>query len=287
MVSRVDVAIHTEALLGEGPRWDGASKRLLWVDIEGRALHVFDPASGQDRAIPVWSRIGTAAWTTTPGVVLVALADRLALLDLAGESVTTLVEIPHPGHMRLNDGACDSAGRFWVGSMALAETPGLAALYRYADGRLERLLDGVSLSNGIGWSPDGTRMYYIDSLTYQVDVFDYDGELSERRRFAAVDRGAGTPDGLAVDDEGGVWVALHGGGAVRRYANDGVLDRVIDLPAANVTSCCFGGDDGHLLFITTAAPDGRVFVTDAGVGGPPAQPFRSTAPSDAEATSAR
>ena len=107
MVSRVDVAIRSDALLGEGPRWDSATRRLLWVDIEGRAVHVSDPASGADRAILVPSRVGAAAWTTNEGSVLVALADRLALLDLADESLTTLVEIPHAGHMRLNDGACE------------------------------------------------------------------------------------------------------------------------------------------------------------------------------------
>ena len=130
-------------------------------------------------------------------------------------------------------------------------------------------------------------MYFIDSLTYRVDVFDYDGEPANRRTFAVVDPADGIPDGLAVDDEGGVWVALHGGGAVRRYDPDGAHVETIDVPATNVTACCFGGDDGRSLFITTAAPAGSVFVTDAGVGGPPAQPFRSTAPSDAEPTSAR
>jgi sugar lactone lactonase YvrE len=277
MVSRVDIAIRSEALLGEGPRWDAGTGRLLWVDIEGRAVHIFDPASGEDRAIPVWSRVGAASWTTSPDVVLVALAERLALLDLNDESLRTLAEIPHAGHMRMNDGACDAAGRFWVGSMALAVTPGAAALYRFADGELERVLDDVTLSNGLGWSPDRTRMYYIDSMTFRVDVFDFDvgsGAVSGRRPFVSLDRDDGTPDGLAVDDAGGVWVALYGGHAVRRYDADGTLDRVVDVPAENVTACCFGGDHGRSLYITTAAPAGNVFVTDPGVAGPPAQPFQ-------------
>ncbi|NUR78075.1 MAG: SMP-30/gluconolactonase/LRE family protein [Thermoleophilia bacterium] len=294
MVSRVEVAIRSDALLGECPRWEPVSRRLLWVDIEGRALHVSDPARGEDQAIPLWSRIGAASWTTADDTILVALADRLALLQLADNSLRTLTEIPHAGHMRLNDGACDAAGRFWVGSMALAETAGVAALYRYADGVLERVLERVTLSNGLGWSPDGTRMYYVDSLEYRIDVFDFDlesGTISDRRQFAAIDRSDGIPDGLALDDEGGVWLALWGGRAVRRYDAEGRLDYVVDVPAQNVTACGFGGDDRRSLFITTAAPDGSVFVADAGVAGPPPRPFqltgRSTAPSEAEPTSAR
>ena len=294
MVSRVEVAIRSEALLGECPRWDPLARRLLWVDIEGRALHIADPVRGEDRSIPLWSRVGAASWTTSATTVLVALADRLALLELEDGSIRTLVEVPHAGHMRMNDGACDAAGRFWVGSMALAETAGVAALYRYADGALARVLDGVTLSNGLGWSPDGSRMYYVDSLAFRIDVFDFDvvaGTIANRRPFVTVDRADGTPDGLAVDDEGGVWLALWGGRAVRRYSDDGSLDRVVDVPALNVTACGFGGDDRRSLFITTAAPDGSVFVTDAGVAGPAPHAFQidgsSTAPSDAEPTSAR
>jgi len=290
MLSRdVQVAIRSDALLGEGPRWDAATGRLLWVDIERGLLHVSDPASGADSSIPLGARVGSAAPTST-GSVLVALADRLALVDLTDESVRTLAPFPHGVGMRTNDGACDSAGRFWIGTNALDFAPGAGALYRYSDGALEQMLDEVTLSNGLGWSPDGRCMYYIDSLTFQVDIFDFDaaaGLITERRLFVSIDPADGTPDGLAVDDEGGVWVALYGGGAVRRYGPDGELDRVVVVPAENVTACCFGSDDGRSLFITTAAPAGSVFVTDAGVSGPPAQSFRSTAPSDADPTSSR
>jgi sugar lactone lactonase YvrE len=295
MLSRVEVAIGSEAKLGECPRWDAAARRLLWVDIEGRELHVFDPDSGVDRSVRVWSRIGSASWTTSEGTVLVALAERLALLSLADESLSTLAEIPHAGHMRLNDGACDPAGRFWVGSMALAETPGAAALYRFADRSLESMVDGVTLSNGLGWSPDGTRMYYVDSPTYRIDVFDYDvaaGTAANRRPFVELERAEGIPDGVAVDDEGGVWLALWGGSCVRRYSSAGGLEEVVDVPAAHVTACCFGGDDGRSLFITSAEPDGRLFVVEnAGVSGRPSSRFQldalRTAPSEADPTSAR
>ena len=284
----MEVAIRSEVLLGEGPRWDAAAGRLLWVDIEACALHLSDPADGSDRAIPLGNRVGAAA-PTEAGGVLVALADRLAVVDLDDESVRTLVEIPHGEGLRLNEGACDPAGRFWVGSLALDYTPGAGALYRCSrDGGLERVLDGVTISNGLAWSPDGGTMYYVDSMTYRVDAFDFDhatGAVSDRRPFVRIERGAGIPDGLAVDDEGCVWVALWGGGALRRYSPEGVLDRVLAVPADKVTACCFGGDDGRSLYVTTAAVDltpeqrrrqplaGSVFVTDAAVSGPPAQPF--------------
>ena len=261
MLSRVEVAIGSEAKLGECPRWDAAARRLLWVDIEGRELHVFDPDSGVDRSVRVWSRIGSASWTTSEGTVLVALAERLALLSLADESLSTL-----------------------------AETPGAAALYRFADRSLESMVDGVTLSNGLGWSPDGTRMYYVDSPTYRIDVFDYDvaaGTAANRRPFVELQRADGIPDGVAVDDEGGVWLALWGGSCVRRYSSAGGLEEVVDVPAAHVTACCFGGDDGRSLFITSAEPDGRLFVVEnAGVSGRPSSRFQldalRTAPSEAD-----
>jgi sugar lactone lactonase YvrE len=280
----VEVAIDARAELGEGPRWDDATERLLWVDIEGRSLHVFDPETGDDRAITLDNRVGVGQ-PMSDGRVLVALADRLAALDLEDESVETLVPMPHGPRLRLNDGNCDPQGSFWVGSLELEFAPGTASLYRY-DGELREVLTGVTISNGIGWSPDGTLMYYVDTRTHGVDAFDFDGLPTGRRRFATIER-AGWPDGLAVDDEGGVWVALWGGSAVRRYAPDGTLDEVIEVPALNVTACCFGGRGRNRLFITTAAPDGRMYVTDVAVTGPPAQPFQSTAPSEAEPTSRR
>lgn len=288
MLLRVDVAIRTRALLGEGPRWDAATGTLLWVDIEAGALHVFDPLDGVDRAIPLGARVGVAA-PVLGGGVLVALADRLAILAPGDEALRTLVEIPHGGGLRLNDGACDPAGRFWVGSTALDFAPGRGALYRYSgEGGLDRVLEEVTISNGIGWSPDGGTMYYVDSMTYRVDRFDFDpgtGEISGRRPFAVIERGAGIPDGLAVDDEGCVWVALWGRAALRRYGPDGELDRTLAVPADNVTACCFGGVDGRTLYVTSASVDlsdeqlrerplaGAVFAADAGVSGPPAQPF--------------
>ena len=281
----VEVAIAAGARLGEGPRWDASRGRLLWVDIEGRALHVSDPETGADRAIQLDNRVGAAA-PMSDGRVLAALADRLAALDLDDESLETLAAFPHGPRLRTNDGACDPLGRFWIGTTELEFAPGQGSLYRY-DGELVPVLTEVTLSNGLGWSPDGTLMYFVDSRTSRVDVFDFDEAPVDRRPFVAIDPDDGTPDGLTVDDEGGVWLALYGGGCVRRYRSDGVLDDVLELPARNVTACCFGGAGLRRLFITSAAPDGDVYVAEPGVTGPAAQPFHSTAPSDAEPTSRR
>lgn len=286
----MEIAVRANAKLAEGPRWDARARRLLWVDIEGQELHVF--ADGEDRALRLDAMVSAAA-PAGGDQVLVALADRLALVDLTDAAVTTLAGFPHGRALRANDGACDAAGRFWIGTMALDQAPGAGALYRY-DGELRRMVGDVTLSNGLGWAHDDTRMYFIDSPEQRVDIFDFDvaaGTLAERRPFVAIAESDGIPDGLAVDDEGGIWVALYGGGRLHRYDERGALDAVLDVPGSNVTSCCFGGDDGRSLFVTTAAPDGNVYVARPGVGGPAAHVFHaggtSTAPSDAEETSPR
>ena len=264
--------MDARAALGEGPRWDSERRQLLWVDVDRGLVHHGNITT------PFDERVGAAA-PVEGGGLLVATATALVL---DGQVVA---RFPHGPDTRANDGACDPQGRFWIGTTALDFHDGGGALYRF-DGELVPVLDGIGLSNGLGWSPDISLMYYVDSNTGRIDVFDYDGELANRRTFASVDDG--TPDGLAVDDEGGVWLAVWGGSCVRRFDPDGKLVHEVAVPAENVTACCFGGDDGRSLFITTAAPDGRVYVVrDAGVSGPPAQPFRRTAPSDADPTSAR
>ena len=308
----MEVALRLDAVLGEGPRWDAARGRLLAVDIEGRVLHRLDPGTGEDRPLELGERVGVAM-PVEGGGLLLALERRLAVLDEATDTLRTVAKFPHGEGVRTNDGACDPAGRFFVGTMALDERPGGGALYRLTPGEgLELVCGAATISNGLGWSPDGRRMYYVDSPTRRVDVFAFDpesGRLGGRETFARIAEADGIPDGLTVDDEGGVWVALYGGGAVRRFRPDGELDRVLGVPATNVTACCFGGADGGSLFVTTARQGlaeaelgreplaGSVFVTEAGVAGPPARPFvpdgahtggtRSTAPSEADETSAR
>ena len=277
-----ELVLRNAAALAEGPRWDPRTQRLLWVDIDGRALHELDPATGSDRAIGLPAKVGAAAPTADPGRVLVALADRLAIVDLETSELEPLVEFPHRrAGMRANDGAVDPDGRFWIGTMADDEAPDLASLYRYdPDGSLTTVLDPVSLSNGLGWAAGEARMYYIDSPTKRVDVLDFDaatGSVANRRPFAEIEEGVGVPDGLALDVEDGVWIALYGGGEVRRYGPGGALDAKLAIPAENVTACGFGGEDGRQLFVTTArSPQelgGSLFVADPGIAGPPARIF--------------
>lgn len=240
--------------LGEGPAWDERSGRLTWVDIEGPALLSTDPATGATTAQPMPSRIGIAVPRESGGFVA-ALEDGFHAIDADGRT-ERIAEIDNGGgRLRFNDGACDPAGRFLAGTMAYDFAPGAAALYRLdEDLRVTRLLDDVTISNGLGWSPDGTTMYYVDTPTTRIDAFDYDpetGAMSNRRPFVAID-GAGRPDGLCVDMEGAVWVALWPGWSVRRYLPDGTLEAVVPVPVAQVSSCAFGGTALDELFITTA-----------------------------------
>jgi sugar lactone lactonase YvrE len=282
-----EVAVGAGVELGEGPRWDASTGTLLWVDIPGRSVHRFDPETGRDVAQPVPGVVSLALPRRRGGVVI-GLPDGVHLLDGGDPPLIAAIESER-SDTRTNDGACDAAGRLWVGTMALDEHSPVAGLYR-VDSHLgvTTMLTGTTISNGLGWSPSGGLFYFIDSPTRRIDVFDYDAEtgaLEGRRRFAAVEAEGAVPDGLAVDAEGGVWVALHGGWGLRRYAADGELAAVVDLPVARVTSCCFGGVDLRDLYVTTrreglsvgelaAQPlAGALLRLDVGVAGLPTHAF--------------
>ncbi|MDT7844571.1 SMP-30/gluconolactonase/LRE family protein [Streptomyces justiciae] len=246
-----EVAVRAEATLGEGPTWDAATGRLLWLDILGARLHTYDPATGHRTVRVTDQHVGAAKPRANGGLVL-NLRDGVALLD-PDDTFRWLHHEPVPGR-RANDAAIAPDGSLWAGTMRYDEAPGGGTLTRFTpDGTAETVLDDVAVSNGTGWSPDGRLMYYIDSPTRRVDVFDHEaGKVSNRRPFAEIEDGAGFPDGLTVDADGCVWVALWDGGAVRRYTPAGDLDRVITLPTPRVTACAFGGADLTDLYITTA-----------------------------------
>ncbi len=270
------------AELGEGPCWDAASQSLYWIDGPAGRVHRMD-AGGGLACWDVGQPVGAVMTRAAGGLALTA-RDGFVALDTDSGAVTLLasIEPDRPGN-RMNDGACDRAGRYYAGTMAADERPGAGALYRLdPDLTVTRLLTGIGISNGIGWSPDERLMYYVDSLDHRVDVLDYDpasGSIGGRRKFADVGQDEVLPDGLTVDAEGAVWVALWGGGALRRYAPDGTLARVVQFPHANVTSCAFGGAGLDRLYVTTAAGPGAqagggLLVLEPGVTGQPSYPFR-------------
>lgn len=268
------------AELGEGALWDRESGSLYWVDSPAGLVHRLD--EGRHRHWDAGQSVGCVVTRASGGLVLAAGHGFLAL-DPATGTVSPLAaaEPDKPGN-HMNDGACDRAGRFYAGSMADDETPGNGALYRLdPDHSITRLITGVGISNGIGWSPDNQLMYYVDSLAHSIDVFDYDaatGAISGRRPLASVGKADVVPDGLAVDAGGSVWVALWGGSVVQRYSQGGQLTGEVRLPAAHVTSCAFAGADLDQLYITTAAGPGSsaggLFTCPAGVAGLPAHPYR-------------
>jgi len=249
----VEVAVRAEAELGEGPTWDEAAGRLLWLDILRSRVHTYDPVSGRRTVRTTEQHVGAVKPRAGGGLVL-NLRDGIGLVDDAGD-FRWLRHEPVPGR-RGNDAAVAPDGSLWAGTMRYDEAKGGGTLSRITgDGAAEVVLDDVTVSNGTGWSPDGRLMYYIDTPTRRIDVFDHDpatGRVSGRRPLATVEDGAGFPDGLTVDADGCVWVALWDGAAVRRYTPSGALDRVVPLPVPRVTACAFGGAGLEDLYITTA-----------------------------------
>ncbi|WP_405925756.1 SMP-30/gluconolactonase/LRE family protein [Streptomyces sp. NBC_00035] len=248
-MTAVEVAVREYATLGEGPTWDAAAQRLIWLDILGSRIHTYDPVTGRRTVMVTEQHVG-AAKPRTDGGLVVNLRDGVGIYDFTG--FRWLHRDVVPGR-RGNDAAVAPDGSLWTGTMRYDEAPGGGTLSRIApDGTVAIVLDDVAVSNGTGWSPDGRLMYYIDSPTRRIDVFDVGADQLpvNRRPLASVDEGF--PDGLTVDADGCVWVALWDGGAVRRYTPDGELDRVIELPVLRPTACAFGGTDLTDLYITTA-----------------------------------
>lgn len=253
--------------LGEGPWYDERAGRVGWVDILGRSVLWRDLASGRTGALETSTHVGAAVPRAGGGLVL-CLRDGPALLDPDGgiEPLGTFADADADAGdppsasapaSRANDAKADPYGRLWMGTMAYDESPGAGGLYRLDPGARVpvRVRDDITIGNGLGWSPDRSLMYYVDTPTRRIDVFAYDGDagtIAGGRPFVTIEPGAGMPDGMCVDASGGVWVALWQGGAVRRYRPDGSLDRVVQVGTGRVTSCAFGGEEFDHLVITTA-----------------------------------
>jgi sugar lactone lactonase YvrE len=276
------------AVLGEGPSWDAAEQCLRYVDIKGGRVHRWWHATERTATIEVGELVAAAMPRAAGGLVL-ALTGDLVASDLEGKlGRRQTIETGVPGN-RLNDAKCDPAGRLYAGTMSTTGNAGAAALYRVdEDWQVSTVLTGTTISNGLGWSPDGSRMYFNDTGAQCVYAFDYDpdaGLATGQRVLRSFEADEGDPDGLTVDADGFVWVATYGGGSVRRISPSGQLDGTVRLPVSNVTSCTFGGPALDELFITTATdglsesqraeqPDaGRVFHYRPGVRGLPTVPF--------------
>ena len=268
------------AFHGEGPVWWEGWSGLRFVDLFAGDVLTLAGAGVERR------HVGAVAAALRPrrgGGAVLAL-ERGFALEAPDGALTVLPEIWSDATIRFNDGGCDPDGRFYCGTMAYDARPGAGALYRLdPDGSVERVLDRVTISNGLEWSPDGTRAYYADTPTGRVDVLDYDPVtgLTNRRPFAEIASELGAPDGLTVDAEGGVWVALYGGGAVHRF-RDGALDAVVDLPTPKPTACTIGGPGLGTLYVTTTQEGlprgsdplaGALFAVEPGVAGIPARTF--------------
>lgn len=273
---RAEQVTDQVAFHGEGPVWSPAWGGLRFVDmLAGAVLSLGSDGSVQRRQVGTI----TAALRPRSGGGAVIGVERGFVLEEPDGSLSPVIEAWDDHDARMNDGGCDPDGRFYCGSIAYDRRQGGGALYRLdPDLTVHRLLEGVTISNGLDWSPDGSLAYYVDTETSRIDVFDYTAEsgMSNRRPFALIGPDDGRPDGLTVDAEGGLWVALNGGGAVRRYASDGSLTLVVEAPTPHVTACTFGGPDLRTLFITTSRESvgddddpvaGSLLACEPGAGG--------------------
>jgi sugar lactone lactonase YvrE len=289
---QAQLVCDARAEVGEGPVWDVERQVLWWVDIAG-TIHRFDPADGSDRTFPVGTTVGAVALTSA-GDLVMALKDSFAVARVTEEGVAVPGSMIAPGEAddpttRFNDGKVDPAGRFWAGTMDDEESRSVGRLYRLdPGGHVTVMLDGLTISNGLGWSLDGRAMYFIDSATRRVDVMAFDrdsGSIGDRRPIIDLTDGDVLPDGMTIDADGALWIALWGAGEVRRYLPDGGLDRVVHLPVTQVTSCAFGGPGLDDLYVTSARGDltpaeledqplaGALFCCQPGVGGLPPDRF--------------
>lgn len=278
--------LEARARLGEGPLWDDRRNALYWVDIFNHRVHRFDPETGENETWNVGDVVGSVALIDDHRI-LVALRHEIAELDTTSGELRRLKRLDDLGPgSRLNDGKCDAAGRFWIGSMSTAE--GEAQLFRYdPDGTFRVMETGLTISNGLDWSPDGMTFYLTDSPVRRIYGYSFDletGEISDRRVVVEL-KGESVPDGLTVDEEGCLWSAQWDGGCVIRFAPDGREIARVELPVPRPASCTFGGRRMNELYVTSASIDlteeeidesvtsGDLFCVRPGVSGRPPHRF--------------
>ena len=251
-----EVAVEKEAIVGEGSIWDADKQRLYWVDILNHQLFIYDPKTGENRTIETCQAVGTVVPRASGGLVL-GLHNGFAGLDLETEKITPIAdpERDKPGN-RFNDGKCDPAGRFWAGTMEFDCEPDAGALYCLEiDHTVTTKVSPVTISNGIVWTRDQKTMYYIDTGRDTVRAYDYDVDTGDIRneRVVLKNQGEGHFDGMSIDEEGMLWIAIFGGWGVRQYnPQTGALLQVLRLPVEQTTSCAFGGENLDELYVTSA-----------------------------------
>ncbi|MCP2044165.1 SMP-30/gluconolactonase/LRE family protein [Pontibacter sp. HSC-36F09] len=251
-----ELVLDAKATLGEGAIWHPSEKRLYWVDIEGRELHLFDPTTDENKAWPVGERVGTVVPVVNGGA-LVALQNGVHFINTETGELSFVANPLERDDIRFNDGKCDPAGRFWVGTMALDSREGAAALYLMEhDGQMTQVLENLSVSNGLVWTADKQHMYLIDTPTRKVQRYTYDheaGTIRKERDAIAIPEHEGKPDGMTIDEKGRLWIALYGGGGVGCWDPEtGEMLLKVTVPAPHTTSCAFGGERLDTLYITTA-----------------------------------
>lgn len=250
---------HGNNVLGEGPLWAHREQLFYWLDIEQAQLHQLNPNTGLHQQWLLPDKPGCLALRENG--LLIALQKTFIFFDPASGNVTPwIAPLQDQNKIVFNDGKCDRAGRFWLGSKDVKENEPLGALYRLdSDGKFQIMDEGFIVSNGLGWSPDNHYMYFTDGAAHrQILRYDFDlssGKISNRKIFAKIPEELGVPDGLCVDKEGYVWSAHWDGWRITRYAPDGKIDRVIEMPIPKPTSCCFGGKNLDTLFVTSACRD--------------------------------
>ncbi|WP_372932719.1 SMP-30/gluconolactonase/LRE family protein [Mariniphaga sediminis] len=254
---KTELVLNTQSDLGEGAIWNHKTGELMWVNITGKILNFYNPKLKYNKEMFTGQMIGTVV-PSESGKAMIALENGFYQFDPETGSKHFIIDPEKEiSGNRFNDGKCDPAGRFWAGTMSLEGKKKAGALYRLDPKRtVHKMIEGVTTSNGIVWSRDQTKMYYIDTPTRKVMAWNYNnetGEISNPQTAIEVPEDMGFPDGMTIDSEGNVWIALWGGAAVGCWNPEtGKLLRTIDVPAKNVTSCAFGDDDLGTLYITTA-----------------------------------
>ncbi len=279
---KANALAKTSLLLGEGAIWHPGWGKFLYVDILGEKVGCIDPITKERKEVNVGRKIGVAV-PADNGKLIAALQGSIAQLETEKGTLDKLIDI-EPGNPenRCNDGRCDAMGRLWIGVMNVNALPREGALYRFDDS-LTKMLENTSVSNGICWSKDNCFMYYIDSLDYNVKMYDFDlktGSISNERVIITIEEEGCMPDGMCMDEEGKLWIAMWGEGCIRRYEPDsGNLIGKVIVEAPHVTNCSFGGDNMQQLFITTAREglseeelerfplSGALFIADTGIRG--------------------